>query len=241
MIVTLTDFGSSEYLGVMKGVILYVCPRARIVDLYNDVRPQSVKEAAWILLKSYRYFPKGSIFLCVVDPGVGSERQALAVKTKNYFFVGPDNGLLYPTVAEDGVVEAVSLPVAGASFTFHGRDVFAKAAASLECGRAVKELGESYEIKNKLAFYLRGRVGEVVRIDNFGNVVTNVPAASKTVYKVKLSGGTKKMDLYKTYDAAPDHKLFLIVGSANTLEISVKNKSAAQSLRANVGERVEID
>src|SRR3989338_1908823 len=105
MIVILTDFGDAEYTGVMKGVIYSINESSRIADLYNFVDPQNIREAAWILYKNYRHFPRNSVFLCVVDPGVGSERQCLAVKTKNYFFVGPDNGLMQKVAAEDGILE----------------------------------------------------------------------------------------------------------------------------------------
>src|SRR3989344_5807694 len=110
MIVILTDFGNSEYVGVMKGVIYSTNPNSKIVDLYNFVNPQNVKEGAWILYNNYKYFPKNTIFLCVVDPGVGSKRQCLAIKTKNYFFVGPDNGLMYKAATEDKLIAAVKLP-----------------------------------------------------------------------------------------------------------------------------------
>src|SRR3989344_1101814 len=132
MIVILTDFGHSEYLGVMKGVIYSIKKNTKIVDLSNFVSRHSIKEGAWILYNNYRHFPKNAIFLCVVDPGVGSERQCLAVKTRNYFFVGPDNGLMYKAILEDKVIAAVKLSAKNASMTFHGRDVFAKAAAMLE-------------------------------------------------------------------------------------------------------------
>ena len=119
MIVVLTDFGHSEYLGAMKGVIYSIKKNTKIVDLSNFVSHHNIKEGAWILYKNYRHFPKNTIFLCVVDPGVGSKRQCVAVKTRNYFFVGPDNGLMYKAILEDRIIAAVSLPVKNASITFH--------------------------------------------------------------------------------------------------------------------------
>jgi len=240
MIVTLTDFGNSEYLGIMKGVIYSICPKARITDLYNDVDPHNIKEGAWILLKNYRYFPKGSIFLCVIDPGVGGRRNAIAIKTKNYYFVGPDNGLMYPTAIEDGTEVVVKLPTGNVSKTFHGRDVFAKAAGELENGRIINDLGKPTEIQTKLEFHLRGRIGEIVRIDRFGNIITNLTSLDKDEYVVKIDNMVKKLRFYETYESAPNDELFLILGSNNTLEISVKNKSAIKKFNVRVGDRIEI-
>jgi S-adenosylmethionine hydrolase len=132
MIILLTDFGQGEYVGVMKGVIYSVNPNATIVDLCHDISPQSIIEASWILKNNYSYFPDGSVFCCVVDPGVGSERKALAVKTKRSCFVAPDNGLLWETLNDQDITEIRELSVPeNASRTFHGRDVFAKAAAEI--------------------------------------------------------------------------------------------------------------
>lgn len=240
MIVILTDFGNSEYLGVMKGVIYSINKNSKIVDLYNFVEHQNVKGAAWILHKNYRYFPKNSIFLCVVDPGVGSKRQCLAIKTKNYYFVAPDNGLMYKAVVEDGIVAAAKLSVKHASMTFHGRDVFAKAAAQLEKGAKIQSLGEKTTVKVKLDFHLKGREGEVVRIDNFGNIITNLSSLDKNSYKIKTKNLNQELNFYKTYDSAPPNKLSLIEGSSSTLEISIKNSNAAEKLRLKVGDKIEI-
>src|SRR3989344_2641791 len=109
MIALLTDFGNSEYVGVVKGVVCSVNKDAKITDLYNFVHPQNIKEAAWILYSSYSYFPKNTVFLCIVDPGVGSKRKCLAIKTKNYFFVGPDNGLMYKAACDDNIIDVVAL------------------------------------------------------------------------------------------------------------------------------------
>src|SRR3989338_360213 len=240
MIVILTDFGHSEYLCVMKGVIYSIKKNTKIVDLSNFVTHHNIKEGAWILYKNYRYFPKNTIFLCVVDPGVGSKRQCLAVKTRNYFFVGPDNGLMHKAAFEDGFVDAVKLPVKNTSMTFHGRDVFAKAAAMLEKGVKIDKLGKQTTIKTKLDFHIEGREGEVVRIDNFSNIITNLSSLNKKSYKVKTGHFNQKLSLYKTYESAPLNKLFLIKGSSGTLEISVKNSKASKRLRLKVGDKIEI-
>ena len=240
MIAILTDFGNAEYLGVMKGIIYSINENSKVVDLYNFVNPQNVKEAAWILYKNYKYFPKNSIFLCVVDPGVGSNRQCLAIKTTNYYFAGPDNGLMYKAIVEDKIVAAVKLPVKNAPMTFHGRDVFAKAAAQLEKGTKIESLGEKTALKTKLDFYLKGREGEVARVDNFGNIITNLTSLNKSSYKLKIKNFNQKVGFYKTYESAPSNKLFIIKGSSDTLEISIKNSSAVKRLRLKVGDKIGI-
>lgn len=240
MIAILSDFGNSEYLGVMKGVIYSTYHNAKIVDLYNNVNPQNIKEGAWILLNSYKYFPKNTIFLCVVDPGVGSRRNCIAIKTTNYYFVGPDNGLIYPATNKDGIKKIVKLSTKGASKTFHGRDVFAKNAALLEKGIRIEKIGKILNKIKPLDFYLKNRVGEIVRIDNFGNIITNLKKLNKKQYQLNYKNKKIRLNFYNTYAEAPDNRLFLIEGSSNTLEISIKNKSAVDRLKVKVGDRVEI-
>ena len=240
MIAILTDFGNSEYLGVMKGVIYSVNENSKIVDLYNFINPQNVKEGAWILCNNCKYFPKNTIFLCVVDPGVGSKRQCLAVKTKNYFFVGPDNGLMYKAAAEDKIIYVAKLPTKYASMTFHGRDVFAKAAAMLEKGIKIENLGKKTSIKSKMDFYLKGSLGEIVRIDYFGNIITNLSSLGKNAYNVKAKNFSQKLYFYRTYAKAPPKKIFLVKGSSNTLEVSIKNSSASKKLKLKAGDKIEI-
>lgn len=241
MIVTLTDFEDSEYLGVMKGVIYSICKDAKIADLFNKVTPQNIKEASWILLNNYHYFPKKTIFLCVVDPGVGSKRNAIAVETKNYFFVGPDNGLMNQAILRDGIKNVVKLPTKGASNTFHGRDVFAAACAKLESGIGINKLGRKTKLSSGVGFYLSGRTGEITRIDNFGNIITNIEPLGKKEYSIDINNLSKKVKLYKTYEEAAPNKLFLIKGSSNTLEISIKNASAANKLKVKTGELIKIE
>lgn len=240
MIVTLTDFGNSEYLGVMKGVIYAISKNAKIIDLYNFVNHQNIKEAAWILYKNYKYFPKNSIFLCVVDPGVGSERNCIAIKTKNYYFVGPDNGLMYKAADDDKIIYVVKIPVGNSSKTFHGRDVFAKAVAILDKGEKIEKLGEKTKIKVELDFFLKGRLGEVVRIDHFGNIITNLSSLKKKEYTVKAKNIHQKLRFFETYQSALLNKIFLIKGSADTLEISIKNSSASRKLNLKIGDKIEI-
>ncbi|UCC97020.1 MAG: SAM-dependent chlorinase/fluorinase [Phycisphaerales bacterium] len=240
MIVLLTDFGHNEYVGVMKGLIYRIDEEATIVDLCHDISPQSVIEASWVLKNNYRYFPSGATLCCVVDPGVGTARKALVVKTAEYYFVGPDNGLLWETLREQGIVETRMIPVPeNASRTFHGRDVFAKAAADITLGR-FDQLGSRTDQIEKLVIYLNAREGTVVRIDRFGNIITNLPGEGKETYLVKVGGQQWRMSFHQTYHAAPENERFLIEGSCNTLEISLKDGNANEELKLKTGQHIEI-
>jgi S-adenosylmethionine hydrolase len=240
MIVLMTDFGQSEYVGVMKGVIYSIAPEAKIVDLGHSIRPQSIIEASWVLKNNYKYFPEGATFCCVVDPGVGTERKAIAVKTERYYFVGPDNGLLWETLKEQKIIDIRDIPVpADTSRTFHGRDVFAKAAANIDLGN-FDAAGIKAKWIEKLVLYRSGQKGVVVRIDGFGNIITNLPKQVKEGYCVQLGKKKYRMKCYPNYDSAKENELFLIVGSSGTLEISLKNQNANSRLNVKPGEEIKI-
>jgi len=239
MIVLLTDFGQSEYVGVMKGVIYSIASDAKIVDLCHSIGPQNVVEASWVLKNNYKYFPEGTIFCCVVDPGVGTERKAIAVKTDKYYFVGPDNGLMWEAAAQEIVdIRQIAVP-ADASRTFHGRDVFAKAAANIELGK-FEAIGEKIKEIKKLKLYQKDREGIVVRVDRFGNIVTNLAKQKKDKYSVVTGGKKYVMRCYPNYSSAKENELFLIEGSSKTLEISLKNGDANDRLQVKPGVRIKI-
>ena len=240
MIVLLTDFGQSEYAGVMKGVIYNISCRAKIVDLCHNISPQNIIEASWILKNNYRYFPHGSIFCCVVDPGVGTERKAIAIKTDKYYFIGPDNGLFWETLQEQKIMEIRMIEVCESiGRTFHGRDVFAGAAAKVELGHFEKVGIEIKEIE-QLKLFRNENEGIIVRIDTFGNVITNITSLHKDIYEVELGRKHYKMNFYPNYALAEDNELFLIEGSNNTFEISIKNSNANSVLQVKTGQRVII-
>ncbi|MHC4459896.1 MAG: SAM hydrolase/SAM-dependent halogenase family protein [Planctomycetota bacterium] len=240
MIVLLTDFGQSEYIGVMKGVIYSIANETKIVDLCHSVSPQSIIEASWLLKNNYKYFPEGTTFCCVVDPGVGTERKAVGVKTEKYYFVGPDNGLLWETVIEQKLIDIRQIPVPEeASQTFHGRDVFAKAAANIDTGN-FETIGEKISDIEKLELYQKDREGIVVRIDRFGNIVTNLAKQEKDKYSVEITEKKYTMRYCPNYDTAEEDELFLIEGSNNTLEISLKNGNANDKLNVRTGEKIII-
>ena len=240
MIILLTDFGPGEYVGVMKGVIYSIDHRAQIVDLCHSVSSQNIIEASWILRNNYKYFPEGSVFCCVVDPGVGSKRKALAVKTERYYFVAPDNGLVWETLKEQEVINIREIPIpSDASHTFHGRDVFAPAAAKIGLGK-FDQVGEKVGQIERLELYQDSGRGLVVRIDSFGNIVTNIPKQGNGRYSVKIGEKIYQMNYRENYFAAEQGELFLIEGSNRTLEISLKNGSANENLFAKAGQIVEI-
>ncbi|MDX1991509.1 MAG: SAM-dependent chlorinase/fluorinase [bacterium] len=185
LIAILTDFGTEDiYTGVMKGVIYNLCPDAHIVNITHMIEPQNVRQAAFALLNAYNYFPKGTVFLVVVDPGVGSTRRPIAVRAGDYAFVGPDNGVLSYTLAQferyDGVeLTNTAYHLSAVSYTFHGRDIFAPIAARLASGIALEELGSPLSSvlglpQPELLVSGRRVSGEVVDIDRFGNLITSI-------------------------------------------------------------------
>ena len=243
MIVLLTDFGESEYAGVMRGVIYSISPDTQIVDLTHSVPSQSIREGAWILLQSYKYFPKGTVFVSVVDPGVGTARDAVIVKTENYVHVGPDNGLLYPAASTDGIEQVYRILIdEGVSKTFHGRDVFAKAAAYYEVGTlGVMSTELKPGLDQALVFYQEGREGEVVRKDRFGNIITNIPPTESNKYIVTIRNEQRTFHFFETYEYGPENGIFLVTSSYNTLEIAAKNRPATDFVALEVGDRIKIE
>lgn len=237
----LTDFQQSEYVGILKGVLLREAREAPVVDLFHGVAPQGVREGAWVLAVGSGYFPEGTVFLGVVDPGVGGARRGVAIFTRRYAFVGPDNGLLYPAAVNDGIERTVALAIPeDASPTFHGRDVFAPAAARIARGDTIE--GPPVVDLVPLAFHLYGREGEVVRIDPFGNIITNLPPEpGKKAYRLKLGRIETTLPWVRTYTAAPEGELVVVTGSAGTLEISLKDKSAEAKLAPELGQRIVLE
>ncbi|MBM3270651.1 MAG: SAM-dependent chlorinase/fluorinase [Candidatus Sericytochromatia bacterium] len=237
-IALITDFQQSEYVGMLKGVLLRDAPGAQIVDLFHGVSPQGVREGAWVLAVSAGYFPEGTVFVGVVDPGVGGARRGVAIFTRRYAFVGPDNGLLHPAAVGDGLGRAVGLEIPpDASKTFHGRDVFAPVAARISRGEIVD--GPAIADLVPLAFHLYGREGEVVRIDPFGNIITNLPPEpAKKTYRLTLGRLEATLPWVPTYAAAPEGELVVVTGSAGTLEIAMKEKSAEAKLAPDLGQRI---
>ncbi|HLI91228.1 MAG TPA: SAM-dependent chlorinase/fluorinase [Ktedonobacteraceae bacterium] len=188
VIAFMTDFGTGDGdVGVMKGVALGITPDAQIVDITHDIAPQNVASAAWILATAYRYFPKGTVYICVVDPGVGSTRRAVAVHAGDWYFVGPDNGLFSYVLAQQPVHEVVvasnpNYHLRQVSSTFHGRDIFTPVGAHIARGTALAELGPRVDpaTLRRIDLELARREGarieaRIVHVDNFGNLITGIP------------------------------------------------------------------
>jgi S-adenosylmethionine hydrolase len=239
----MTDFGESEYVGMMKGIIATISPSTRIEDLTHFITPQSVREAAWVLLQSYKYFPKETIFVCVIDPGVGTERAAVLVRTNDYVFIGPDNGLLFPAINDDGIVNIVEVSIdEPISTTFHGRDVFAKVGAYTAenlLDKLTQSMKDSLNIP--LDFHLENRCGEIVNIDHFGNIITNIPPLEKDEYKFTHNDLKRDIRWVRTYDEGVEEDIFLVTGSSKTLEISARNKRADSIIKVGIGDRVSLE
>ena len=234
-VVTLTtDFGhGSPYVAAIKGVLLTLCPDVRIVDISHDVPALDIAAGAFMLMAGTRHFPRGCVHLAVVDPGVGTLRQRLAVAAGGSYYVGPDNGVLTLAVDEAGLQSAISLPLpAEASATFEGRDVFAPAAAELAKGTPLKSLGPSVAELQRIH-----DVGtRVLWVDGFGNLVTNVrpPARALRVHRHNV------VAIAATYGDAMPREPFVYVGSMGYLEIGVREGRADQVLGARAGNPVEV-
>ncbi len=263
LVALLTDFGTSDpYVGVMKGVMSARCPGVRFIDITHEVRPQNIRQAAYLLHSAYRYFPKHTIFLVVVDPGVGTERHPVAIQTEHGLYVGPDNGMFGPILDEVESWQAVVLwTPREISATFHGRDLFAPAAADLACGRALSELGSPTGDLQWLTLPKADHVapdtlqGEVLHIDHFGNVVTSLGAFKRDGETLTLAGLDPRIDastalvtvghhaitgIRTTYNALPPGSLLALINSDRHLEIAVNQGSAARQTGAQIGDPVHL-
>lgn len=240
-IITLTtDFGSRDgYVGAMKGVIARYAPKATVVDIAHDVPRGDIAHAAWVLATSCREYPHGTIHVCVVDPGVGGARREVVIPGDGQWYVGPDNGVFAYVVAQAWGALAIEDPEFRAthvSKTFHGRDVFAVAAAMIARGDTASKCGAPVKLQGALPWGPRTRgIGRVVHVDHFGNLITDLPLAEagKTV---SLAGRT--IALYGTYADVPEGELLAYVGSAKTIEIAVRDGSAAARLGVQRGTQV---
>lgn len=244
LITLLTDFGTADgYVGEIKGVLLSLAPEANVVDISHDIPPQDVESARQALARAWLRFPAGTVHLVVIDPGVGSTRAALAVSSSERLLVGPDNGVLSPALLIDGA-RAVELAVPRhAAATFHGRDVFAPAAAQLANGMSVDELGAPFGTP----FIRRtpqprrqadgGVVGEVIAVDHFGNLITNLVAPRGGI--VEIAGCSVGL-LARTYADVAAGALVAITGSTGLVEIAVRDGSAAATLEVGRGAPVVL-
>lgn len=254
VIALLTDFGlENHYVGVMKGVIAGLCPDALTIDVTHDVPPQDIRAAALELAAAWRFFPPGAVFAVVVDPGVGTARPAVAAVIGERLFVAPDNGVLDLVVEEQAASRAVTLADARfarspVSRTFEGRDRFAPAAAWLARGVDLGELGPVAALGVRLEWPVAGIdgdavVGEVVHVDRFGNLITNIDRrawpALAAGRRVEV-GAHPPAPIVGTYGDAPAGTLVALFGSTERLEVAVVQGSAAHRLQAGRGAVVRV-
>jgi S-adenosylmethionine hydrolase len=249
-IITLTtDFGlTGGYAGILKGVILGIAPDARLVDLSHAIAPQNVREAAYVLAAAAPYFPPATVHLAVVDPGVGSARRGLLIATPAAYYVGPDNGLFTAALTQPGTTAyTLDRPAywrSPVSQTFHGRDIFAPVAAHLAAGMPPSALGSPMTDPVRLEWPRAQRptpgtiAGEVAYIDHFGNLITNIPGAwldgDPASWQCQI-GHLSVGGLRAAYADVALGDLLAIVSSGGTLEIAVREGSAAGRLALNVG------
>lgn len=261
LISLMTDFGIKDgNVGVMKGVIWGICPSAQISDLSHMIQPQDIREAAYIFARSVPYFPKGSIHAVVVDPGVGTARRPMAAQIGDWFYVGPDNGiitgLLERAEREGWQTKFVELTerqywLEAVSHVFHGRDIFSPAAAHLANGVPLGDLGTPFDAPVRLELprpekTRNGWRGEVTHIDHFGSASTNIRVedlgdAMREKDKIKiLLNGSEIQGMVDTFGDRPVGELIALIGSTGNLGIAVVNGSAVQMLGTKVGDAVEV-
>ena len=245
IITLLTDFGTTDhYVAELKGVLLTQAPGATVVDITHSVSPGDVRSGAYILGRTWHRFPSSTIHMVVIDPGVGTSRAALALSAADHSFVGPDNGVFTP-VLQDTPVEAVVLSTpAAASPTFHGRDLFAPAAATLARGTPLHDLGHPFTgLPERLAYttpHYEGKsiVGEIMYIDRFGTLITNLTSELVPSYARLEVDDLDIGPLRRTYGDVGTGGLLAYIGSAGAIEIAVRDGSAARRLGVGIGANV---
>jgi S-adenosylmethionine hydrolase len=262
IITLLTDFGTrDEYVGLMKGVILSINPRATLVDITHQITRQDIVQAAYAINAAYRYFPAGSVHLIVVDPGVGTGRSLLALEMENQYFVAPDNGVLTLLFNEKAVTSLIRLTnskffLDTVSRTFHGRDIIAPVGAHISAGIDFHELGDEITLENAVWLGdLQPRLldsgeiaGKVVAIDHFGNLISNIDCQllaqgnfSGQKNRIRIQIGSHTIDgICETYENGQANAPLALIGSRGYLEIAVDKGNAAQLLNVRKGDPVQV-
>jgi len=267
LICLLTDFGSKgqHYIASMKAIILKINPNIKIVDISHQITPYSIIEANYVLKTTYKYFPQGTVFVTVIDPGVGSSREILAFKTKsNYYFIGPNNGI-FTDIFTNNIIECVEIqnneffqkPV---SNTFHGRDIMAPVSAHLLSGIPLNRFGPNFNLNNlkeaPLIYDINIKkkiINCVIQcIDNFGNGTTNIPIINNEVQNselllsenmkinVNIRGETYEGIFTSHFSSVPIKSIIFLVGSTGFLEISLNQGNASKALGFKVGDTITI-
>jgi S-adenosylmethionine hydrolase len=252
-----TDFGLKDpYVAEIKAVVLNVCPAATIVDISHEIAKFNVRMGAYILASASPYFPKGTIHVVVVDPGVGTKRKPILIQTRQACFVGPDNGILTLAAGNQSIehvyeIANQKLMLPRISGTFHGRDVFAPVAAHLANGTPPADFGpQTHRIVTpdftKVIKKKNMLIGEVLYTDSFGNIITNInekKLASTKIQKtvsVKLGKTRLKLKLCRSYAEARAQEPLALIGSHNFLEIAMNQGNASKAFNVNAGEKVAL-
>ena len=256
LISLLTDFGIQDpYVAEMKAVILSICPDANIVDITHQVGKFNIRMGAFALATAAPHFPSRTIHLAVVDPGVGSNRRPIAIETNRSLYVGPDNGLLIPAASAEEIrhvygITNISLMRNPISSTFHGRDVFSPVAANLALGLQLRKVGQEITDYVELSFAQakyedREFVCEVLHIDEFGNIITNINQKELNVLgyaKVIVRIGAKRFParIVQTFSELRKGEIGILVGSRGLLEIVSSEANAATKLRVKIGDGLRV-
>lgn len=255
-IITLTtDFGLQDYyVGALKGVMLNIAPDVRLVDISHDVPPQDIMAGAWVMQNAAPLYPKNTVHLVVVDPGVGTERKAIALKIEGHYFVGPDNGI-FSLLAKNNTFQAIHLTNkdywrSAPSNTFHGRDIFAPVAAHLSTGVDLNELGEpideleTYRWASPIADK-DGLQGWILHVDKFGNLITNLSASiiDEVVEEKEVKiyvGNTILTDIVTTFGSVVEGEPAAYIGSSGMLEIAINKGDAQEMLGIKKGAQISL-
>lgn len=260
IITLLTDFGLADpYVAMMKGVILSINPRAVLVDISHSVSTGLIAQGTEMIRESYPFFPKGTVHLAVVDPGVGTGRRLLGIEAEGHFFVGPDNGIFWPVIKGSKNAVIISLTesryfLSSVTSTFHGRDVFAPVAAHLSLGKDLSRMGERVYDPSRINLptqHIAENIlyGEITRVDNFGNLITSIPKQEledflKGANPIISVGGLELQRINNTYLNVEEGEPVAIINSSNMLEIAVNLGRASEYAGINrealVGSVVKI-
>ncbi len=256
MITLTSDFGLKDpYVAEMKGVILTLNPKATLIDISHGIEKFNIRMAAFTLASAAPYFPNRTVHLAVVDPGVGTQRRAILIQTRKGFFIGPDNGILILAAKNQGLehiyqITNAKLMLPKISDTFHGRDIFAPAAAYLDKNVEPNEFGEEIKdlVEPEFARLTRrgdALIGEVLHIDGFGNIISNInekklPQKNCKIMTVKLLQASLKLKFGKKYAEVEPNEPVVLIGSHGFVEIALNQGSAAEKFCAKVGDKISV-
>jgi S-adenosylmethionine hydrolase len=265
-IALLTDFGLRDvYVGVMKGAIAQINPQLSVIDITHDIPPQDIIAARFCLMDAYPYFPHETVFIAVVDPGVGTKRRAIAIEFSQGFLVGPDNGLFSGVLSQENPIAVVELTnskywrTPHPSSTFHGRDIFATVGAHLASGVSLEELGDAIAPESLITLPIpsyekteKGFKGSIQYADHFGNLITNIPGyflqEKKGTVIINISENVKNtptnfsisVPIGQTYNDTKNGELIMLKGSHGLLEIALNGGNAQNKLGLNIGTSLDI-